>query len=114
MIMDVKSIQSGEIVSGKVGMDTFGFLVRLKKIDKRSLTVRDIILLFYIMHNPGCNGQEASVFCGVVNRSSIGLCLKRLLKAGMIEDRRLTKGKAVQNQLYATQTGIDFWNEIKP
>ena len=104
----------GSVENMKFGMDTFGFLIRLKKIDKLSLTCRDVISLFFVMGNPGCNGVEMAKFCGVTHRASIVLNLKRLLAAGFIEDRRIKTGKAYQNRLYVTQAGIDFWNEIKP
>ncbi len=90
------------------------FLVRLRKIDLRYLTVRDVLVLYAIMGNPGASGMEITTKLGIKERSLIASNLARLERAGFIEDRRETKSKAVPGMLYVLPAGEEFWNEIKP
>lgn len=90
------------------------FLLRLRTIDKRGLTVRDILLLYYFMSHPGNSGADVCHALGIDHRSNIQLCLKRLFKAGFLEDRRAEFSKRVVGRLYTTPAGAAFWEEIKP
>jgi DNA-binding MarR family transcriptional regulator len=90
------------------------FLVRLRKIDLRGLTVRDVLVLYAIMGNPGASGMDITHKLGIKDRSAIASNLARLERAGFIEDRRDTRAKAVPGVLYALPAGIAFWDEIKP
>lgn len=92
---------------------TVGMLVRFRKIDKAGLTVRDMLLLYAIISNPSVNGWEAAKLIGIPDRSSVQLCLARLMKRGFIEDRRDAEAKGVPNILHPLPAGIEFWNEIK-
>lgn len=93
---------------------TSDFLVRLRKIDRRYLTVRDILVLYAIIHKPGQMGIEITNKLGLPERSSIASNLLRLEREGYIEDRRPVRSKANPAILHPTQKGIDFWEEIKP
>lgn len=93
---------------------TVEFLIRLRKIDKAVLTVRDVLLLYTIISNPGINGWDAGRLIGIAERSSVQFGLARMMKRGLIEDRREVEGKGVPNRLYALPAGISFWNDIKP
>lgn len=90
------------------------FLVRLRKIDIRGLTVRDVLVLYAIMANPGSAGLDIATKLGVRDRSAIASNLLRLEREGLIEDRRLQRKKAVSGILHVLPAGIEFWNEIKP
>lgn len=92
---------------------TVEMLVRFRRIDKAGLTVRDILMLYTIIANPGINGLDAAKLIGIAERSSVQLCLARLIKRGFIEDRRDAETKGVPNILHSLPAGIDFWNEIK-
>lgn len=93
---------------------TSAFLVRLRKIDLRSLTVRDVLVLYVIITHPGCSGIEITNKIGLPDRSAIASCLLRLEREGYIEDHREVRSKANPAVLHPTQKGLDFWDEIKP
>lgn len=90
------------------------FLVRLRKIDLHGLTVRDVLVLYAIMGNPGASGLDITNKLGIKDRSLIASNLARLERQGFIEDRREEKKKAVPGVLHPTPAGIEFWDEIKP
>lgn len=93
---------------------TSDFLVKLRKMDKRGLTVRDVLVLYCVIHQPGQSGIEVTTKLGLPERSSIASNLLRLEREGYLEDRREVRSKANPAILHPTQRGIDFWNEIKP
>ena len=90
------------------------FLVKLRKIDKRSLTVRDVLVLYAIMQQPGISGIDISKKLGFADRSSVATNLLRLEREGYISDHREVRSKANPAILHPTDLGIAFWNEIKP
>lgn len=93
---------------------TVTFLVKLRQIDKSECTVRDILVLYTIINNPGIMGVDVANKLGLKNRSAIQSSVARLIREGMIEDRRERALKANPSILHALQHGIDLWNEIKP
>lgn len=93
---------------------TLDFLVRLRKIDMRTLTVRDVLVLFAVIENPGIAGNDVATKLGLDNRSSIASNLLRLEREGYIEDRRELRRKANPAILHPTSEGVAFWEEIKP
>lgn len=90
------------------------FLVRLRKIDLRGLTAKDVLVLYCIMQNPGCSGIDVSTRLGIKDRSSIASNLHRLERHGFIEDRRTEFRKAVPAIFHPLKAGLEFWDEIKP
>lgn len=90
------------------------FLVRLRKIDLRGLTAKDILVLYCIMGDPGCSGIDVSTKLGIKDRSSIASNLHRLERHGFIEDQRVERRKAVPSIFYVLPAGVAFWDEIKP
>ncbi len=90
------------------------FLIALKTIDAAGMTARDVLLLYVIMAHPGIHGKGASEKLQVPTRSTIQNALDRLIRLGMIEDRRLEHNRVTPNILYATSKGIAFWNDLKP
>jgi DNA-binding MarR family transcriptional regulator len=90
------------------------FLIRLKKIDLRQLTVRDICVLYVVITKPGCSGMEVSAKLGIKDRSAIASNLHRLIREGYIEDRREHQRKAYATILHVLPRGLEFWEEIKP
>lgn len=93
---------------------TIDFLVKLRKMDKRMLTVRDILVLYVIIETPGCSGIDITNKLGLPERSSIASNLLRLEREGYIEDRRQVRSKAVSAILHPQPRGLEFWDEIKP
>jgi DNA-binding MarR family transcriptional regulator len=93
---------------------TVDFLINLRKIDKRSLTVRDILILYVVMENPGISGIDITKKLGIKDRSAIASNLRRLERESYIEDRREIRSKAVPTMLHVLPRGVEFWNEIKP
>jgi DNA-binding MarR family transcriptional regulator len=92
---------------------TVDLLLKLRRIDKSGLTVRDILLLYTIIANPGINGLDAAKVIGIENRSSVQFGFARMVKRGLIEDRRETDGKGIPNRLYVLPAGLEFWNDLK-
>jgi DNA-binding MarR family transcriptional regulator len=88
--------------------------VKLRKIDLRGLTVRDVLVLYAIMGNPGASGLDISTKLGIKDRSAIASNLARLEREGFIEDRREERKKAVPGVLHVQPAGLEFWDEIKP
>lgn len=93
---------------------TVDFLVNLRKIDKRSLTVRDILILYVVIENPGISGIDITKKLGIKDRSAIASNLHRLERENYLEDRRETRTKAVPTILHALPKGLALWDEIKP
>jgi DNA-binding MarR family transcriptional regulator len=93
---------------------TVGFLIRLRKIDKQGLTLRDTLMLYAIISNPGMAGLDLGKAIGMEHRSSVDSNIRRLIRQGMIEDRRVKHGRAIPNDLHITAKGMEFWNSIKP
>lgn len=93
---------------------TLEFLLRLRKIDKHTLTVRDVLVLYCVMENPGIAGNEIANKLGLENRSSIASNLLRLAREGYIEDHRIVRRKANPTIMHILPKGLSFWDEIKP
>lgn len=93
---------------------TPGFLMRLHKIDRHGLTVRDILVLYAIMRTPGASGLDIATKLGIKDRSAISSNLARLERQDFIEDRREERTKAVPALLHVLPAGLEFWDEIKP
>lgn len=92
---------------------TVDLLLKLRRIDKSGLTVRDILLFYTIIANPGINGWDAGKLIGIEARSSVQFGLARMIKRGLIEDRREQEGKGIPNRLYVLPAGLEFWNGLK-
>jgi DNA-binding MarR family transcriptional regulator len=86
----------------------------MRKIDQHMLTVRDVLVLYTVMTNPGIMGLEVAHKLGLENRSSVISNINRLIREGMIEDRRQKARRANPAMLHVLPRGIEFWNEIKP
>lgn len=93
---------------------TASFLIRLRKIDKQMLTMRDVLVLYTVMRHPGISGVEIAHKLGFENRSSISSNVNRLIRDGYLEDHRAQRRKANPAVLHATPAGCAFWDEIKP
>lgn len=93
---------------------TKAFIGQLQSIDRKGLTVRDAVLLWWIVEHPGWNGQDIAHAVGIKNRSSVQSCFPRMIRRGLIEDRRPTERQAVPAVYHATPAGLEFWREIAP
>lgn len=89
-------------------------MIRLRKIDRRGLTLRDVLILWVVSEYPGSTGQDIVRRLGLENRSNIQFNLPRLIRQGLMEDRRPEQEKGVANAMYITPAGLAFWDEIKP
>lgn len=90
------------------------FLAKLRKIDLRTLTVRDVLVLYVVIENPGTSGVEIANKLGMKERSSIASNINRLIRGGYIEDHREERRKANPTMLHVLPAGLEFWDEIKP
>ena len=93
---------------------TVDFLIRLRKIDKQGMTLRDTLLLYIVLGNPGMSGLDLGKAIGFGHRSSIDSNIRRMIRLGMIEDHRERHARAIPNNLHATEAGKAFWESIKP
>lgn len=93
---------------------TVDFLVRLHRIDKRTLTCRDVLVLYTVIESPGISGKEISTKLGLDNRSAIASNITRLIREGYIEDKREQRRKANPAILHVLPLGMEFWDDIKP
>lgn len=90
------------------------FIARLRTIDRKGLTVRDAVLLHTIMEHPGECGLDIAKRLGITNRSSLQSNFPRLIKRGLIEDRREREAQAIPARYFVTAAGTEFWHEIAP
>lgn len=98
----------------QISPNVTSFLVKLRKADKRGLTLRDILVLYAVMERPGASGLDIATKLGIQDRSAIASNLARLERAGFIEDRREVHGRAIPAILHVLPAGVAFWDEIKP
>lgn len=106
-------IRKDDTMTNSANSPAVDMLLKLRRIDKSGLTVRDIMLLYAIITKPGISGWEAGKSIGIEARSSVQTGLARMIKRGLIEDRRVHEGKGVPNILHALPAGIEFWNGLK-
>lgn len=78
------------------------------------MTVRDAILLHQVVEHPGLCGLDICKRLGITNRSSVASNFPRLIKAGLVEDRRLREAQAVPSRYFVTPKGEEFWRELAP
>jgi DNA-binding MarR family transcriptional regulator len=90
------------------------FLVKLRKIDKRGLTARDVLILYTIIQQPGISGIDISTKLGLSDRSAVASNLLRMEREGYIVDHREVRSKANAAILHPTPKGLEFWEELKP
>lgn len=82
------------------------------RIDRRGLTVRDMLVMWVIITKPGCMGTEVANKLGLPERSSVQTNIDRLIREKLIEDRRKEIKKMFPNQLYITDAGKAFWEAV--
>lgn len=102
------------MTNGKLPSGTLDFLVKLRRIDQRTLTVRDVLVLYAVKENPGIDGVSLAHKLGLPDRSSIASNVHRLEREGYIEDRREQHRKANPAIFHVLPKGLEFWDEIKP
>ena len=90
------------------------FLVRLRKVDLKGLTVRDVLVLYAIIARPGMSGRDVAQKIGLTDQSYIASNLHRLERVGYIEDRREVRSKANPALFHVLPAGVEFWETIKP
>lgn len=105
---------AGDTISDKQYTPVIDFLIRLRKIDRKFLTVRDVLVLYTVMGNPGISGIDLARKLGIEHRSNITCNINRLVREGYIEDRRVKANRAIQTILHVLPQGVDFWNDLKP
>lgn len=91
---------------------TVTFMMRLRKIDKAGITPRDFIGLYAIYTHPGCNGNDVTKMVGHEERSGMQSGFHRMIRLGLIEDRRERVSKAVPTVFYITEKGKQLLDEI--
>lgn len=87
-------------------------LTLLKRLDIARLTPRDAVVLYYIIRNPGANRNEIAHALGLHAEVNVLLPVKRLTKAGLIEDRREKPARMVASLLHVTDKGLEVWQEV--
>ena len=85
---------------------------RITIIDRSGLTVRDVRILECISACPGECGTDIVERLELHSRSSVQANLPKLIKHGMIEDRRLREGQAIPSQWHITPKGDAFLRRI--
>lgn len=93
---------------------TMDFLVRLRKIDDAGLKVRDALVLWAIAREPGMMGREVAMKLGYKSRSNVQDCVKRLMIAKFVEDRRPVVNQMTPNDLYILPAGETFLADLVP
>jgi hypothetical protein len=84
----------------------------LAKVERAGLYVRDVVVLASVIHNPGECVHDHVKRLGIKNRSSLQSCHRRLLKLALVEDRREREAPAVPSRLYATDKGLNLWQDV--
>lgn len=93
---------------------TKDFLIRLRRIDRQGLKVRDILVLWAISREAGMMGREVAMKLGYKSRSNIQDGVKRLLIVEFIEDRRPYKNQMTPNDLHILPAGEKFLADVVP
>ena len=93
---------------------TVDFMRRLRIIDNHALKVRDPMVLWAIAREGGMTGREIATKLGYPSRSRIQDGIVRLLKAKMIEDRRVVENQLTPMDLYITPIGEKFLSDVLP
>lgn len=92
--------------------DIVNFLVRLRRIDNTGLSARDIVFLYAVIANPGLDANSIRIQMGIKVRGQVQSNIWRLIRHGLIEDRRTENRKAVATILHPTPKGIALWEDI--
>jgi len=90
------------------------FLSRLRKIDRHDVKTRDVIIMWAVAREPGMMGQELARKIGFEGRSNVQICLRRLLRMGLVEDRRARLDNRTPNDLYITPKGEAMLADVVP
>lgn len=90
------------------------FLVRLGTIDRSTLKVRDILVLWAVSREDGLMGREVAMKLGFKSRSNVQDGIRRLIDQGYVEDRRAVKNQLTPNDLYITPKGTMFLASVVP
>ncbi len=91
------------------------FLMALHKIERAKLTARDIILLTAIQGTPGIMGRELALKIGLPSRSGVQYSIPRLVRMGLIEDRRVPRAMVQNpNRLHILPAGVAFLDTLLP
>lgn len=90
------------------------FLVRMRKLDRSKLTPRDVVLMWAIREIPGIMGRELAMKVGVKTRSAVQFGIARLIRRGLIEDRRVKLHNLTPNDLHITAAGVAFLEDLVP
>lgn len=93
---------------GLLSIKPVSLMIALRKIDKQHLAARDIVVLWFVKHNPGAMGSEIADKIGLASRTNVRQNIGKLAKHGFLEDRRVRKIGAVPNNLYITPAGEEF------
>ncbi len=95
------------------------FMIGLNIIDEACVAPRDVLMMWAIRAEPGLMGKELARKIGKSERAHIQENAKRLIRYGMIEDRRPqnlnpSSNRRVPNDFHITQKGSDFLDSLFP
>ena len=85
---------------------------RFVLFDQSEITVRDLRIIDLLLKNPGLCGNDLVTYLRLPSRSSVQGNIPKLIRRGMIEDRRHREGQAIPSRLFVTDKGREFWEAI--
>lgn len=88
------------------------FVKNLHLLDRADFRVRDMVILFAIIHNPGISITGIRERVGYEFNTYIYRPVRRLMKRGLIEDRRPVVAKSRECDFHATEKGIAFFDSL--
>lgn len=84
----------------------------LARLDQEGFTLRDMLVLAVLIGRPGICGQDVQHDMEFLNRSAVVGNLNRLIRRGLVEDRRTQIKQAVPSIYWPTEDGVSLWQEL--
>lgn len=101
-----------EVIDNKKDNKVPVILVTLKRLDVMRLHARDAAVLYYVFRNPGANRKEIAAALGLNAEVNVRLPVQRLVRMGLIEDRRPSHARLVSSLLHVTDAGVKAWEDL--
>jgi DNA-binding MarR family transcriptional regulator len=103
-----EAIQSRPVSDSKISIT----LVLLKRLDALRLHPRDAVVLYYVLRNPGSSRTDIAAALGLNAEVNVRLPTQRLIRQGLLEDRRPAERRLVASLLHVTPKGEQVWQEL--
>lgn len=91
---------------------TSTFMQQIAAFDQTGFTPRDFRIMELLTRHPNLCGNDMVSMLKLPSRSSVQANIPKLIRRGMIEDRREREGQAIPSRLFITEKGLEFVRSI--